>query len=147
VTLRNYEIFTKLRKMKNRPLLKRNDLVYPNLCYQIIGILFEIYKQLGSGYQEKYYQRIVAIELSKNGLSYQEQIMVPLVYKGNKIGAYFLDFMINNKIVLELKKGDNFSQKHIEQVYAYLKATNLKLGIIANFGKKGVKFKRIINLT
>jgi len=62
------------------------------------------------------------------------------------VGNYFLDFVIENKIVLELKKCNRISQKHIEQVYAYLKATDLKLEIIANFTKEGVKFKRIVNL-
>jgi GxxExxY protein len=133
--------------MVNKPILRRKDLIYPDLCYQIIGILYEIYKQLGSGYQEKYYQRIAAKEFQDRGVKYREQIPVPLIYKGNKIGNYFLDFIIENKIVLELKKGDRYSQKHIEQVFAYLKATGLKLAIIANFTKKGVKFKRIVNLS
>lgn len=57
-----------------------------------------------------------------------------------------MDFVVENKIVLELKRGENFPKKHIEQVYAYLKATKLKLGIIANFSKSGVKFKRILNI-
>ena len=131
----------------NRKKIKRNDLIYPDLCYQIIGILFEIYKQLGSSYHEKYYQKAVAIELNKCKLYYKEQVSAPLIYKNNKIGNYFLDFAIENKIVLELKKGDRFSQKHIEQVYAYLKATGFKLGIIANFTKNGIRFKRIVNIT
>ena len=139
-------IFYESTKMRNRPILKRSDLVYPDLCYQIIGILFEIYRQLGSGYQEKYYQKILATELRRCGLYYREQVATPLIYKGDKIGNYFLDFVIGNKIVLELKKGDRFSQKHIEQVFAYLKATDLKLGIIANFTRDGVRFKRIVNL-
>jgi GxxExxY protein len=133
--------------MENKPILRRNDLIYPDLCYQIIGILFEIYKQLGSGYQEKYYQKILATEIKRRGLTYKEQALAPIIYKGKKIGNYFLDFIIDNKVVLELKKGDRFSQKHIEQVYAYLKATDLKLGIIATFTRNGVKFKRIVNLS
>jgi len=133
--------------MQNKPLLKRNDLVYPDLCYQIVGILFEIYKQLGNGYQEKYYQKILALEFKKCGLSYKEQVLAPLVYKGNKIGNYLLDFVIEGKIVLELKKGEKFSRKNIEQIYAYLKTTGLKLGIIANFTKDGVRFKRIVNIS
>ncbi|MFH1894448.1 MAG: GxxExxY protein [Patescibacteria group bacterium] len=132
--------------MKAKTELKRNDLVYPDLSYQIIGILFEIYKQIGSGYQEKYYQKIVAAELKNCNLNYKEQVPTPIIYKGNKIGVYFLDFLIENKIILELKRGDKFSQKYIEQVYAYLKATGLKLGIIAAFTRNGVKSKRIVNI-
>jgi GxxExxY protein len=126
--------------------LKRKDLVYPELSYQITGILFEIFKQLGSGYQEKYYQRAIALELKKHSLRYQEQVSVPLQYKGDKIGNYFLDFLIGGKIILEIKKSKHFSKKNIEQIYAYLKATGLRLGILANFTKDGVTFKRIVNI-
>jgi GxxExxY protein len=132
--------------MEVKKVLKRIDLIYPELSYQIVGILFEVYKQIGSGYQEKYYQKIIAIEFKNCGLNYKEQVATPIIYKENKIGNYFLDFLINNKIILELKKGDKFSQKNIKQVYGYLKATGLKLGIIANFTKEGVKFKRILNI-
>jgi len=132
--------------MKIQSKLRRNDLIYPDLCYKIIGILFEIYKQLGGSYQEKYYQKIVALEFKKCKLHYKEQVSTPLIYKSSKIGNYYLDFVIENKIVLELKKGERFPQKHIEQVYSYLKASNLKLGILATFTKNGVRFKRIVNI-
>jgi GxxExxY protein len=133
--------------MQKSPKLKRKDLIYPELCYQIIGILFEIYRELGSGYQEKYYQKLTALELKRYGLDYKEQVAIPLIYKVNRIGDYFLDFVIENKIVLELKRDEKFSRKNIEQIYSYLKATGLKLGIIANFTKSGVRFKRIVNLS
>jgi GxxExxY protein len=133
--------------MQKSPKLKRKDLIYPELCYQIIGILFEIYREFGSGYQEKYYQKLTALEFKRCGLDYKEQVAIPLIYKGNRIGNYFLDFLIENKVVLELKRGEKFSRKNIEQIYSYLKATGLKLGIIANFTKSGVRFKRIVNLS
>ncbi|MFQ6049536.1 MAG: GxxExxY protein [Candidatus Paceibacterales bacterium] len=85
-------------------------------------------------------------EFKRCGISFQREVYVPLVFKNEKIGNYYLDFLIENKIVLEIKKGDKFSKRHIEQILSYLKAKNLELGIIANFGSKEVKFKRIINL-
>lgn len=130
-----------------KPELKRKDLIYPELSYQIIGILFEIFKQLGSGYQEKYYQRAIAIEFKRCGLKYKEQVSAPLMYKNSKVGNYFLDFLIEDKVVLEIKREKNFSRKNIEQVYGYLKAFKLKLGILANFTKEGLRFKRIVNIT
>ncbi|MDP3697182.1 MAG: GxxExxY protein [Candidatus Taylorbacteria bacterium] len=129
-----------------KPELKRKDLIYPELSYQIVGILFEIYKQLGSGYQEKYYQKAIAIELKRCGLKYKEQVSTPFSYKGEKIGNYFLDFLIEDKIILEIKKDKSFSQKNIEQTLGYLKASNLQLGILSNFTKEGLKFKRILNI-
>jgi GxxExxY protein len=131
--------------MVNSKIVKK-DLVYPELSYQIVGVLFEVYKQLGSKYQEKYYQKAIAVELKKSGLTFTEQTRIPLNYKETPIGSYVLDFIIENKIALEIKKNDNFSYKNIEQVVAYLKALNLKLGILANFTHKGLFYKRILNI-
>ncbi|MDD5551634.1 MAG: GxxExxY protein [Candidatus Pacebacteria bacterium] len=124
----------------------KTDLIYPELSYRIIGIMFEVYNNLGVGYQEKYYQRAIAAVFKKEKLNFQEQVLVPLKYLDEKIGRYFLDFLIEDKIILEIKKGDRFSRKDIEQVYAYLKARKLKLGLLVNFTNNGVKFKRILNL-
>jgi len=73
-------------------------------------------------------------------------VSAPLAYGGKTIGRYYLDFLIADKIVLEIKKGDRFLKTNIDQVYAYLKRFNLKLGILANFTKGGLKFKRIVNV-
>jgi GxxExxY protein len=126
--------------------LKRNDLIYPELSYQIVGILFEVYNEIGIGYQEKYYQRAIAECLKKHNLSFREQVLTPLKFQENKIGNYFLDFLIENKIVLEIKRGEGFAKTNIQQVSSYLKAANLKLGILANFTSKGLKSKRILNI-
>ena len=125
--------------------LIKKDLIYPELSYQIIGILFEAYNQLGPGYHEKYYQKAIATELKRCGLSFKEQVFGPLKFKEETIGRQYLDFLIEDKIILEIKKGDRFSRRNIEQILTYLKTTGLKLGIIANFGQKELKFKRIIN--
>ncbi|MFA4890642.1 MAG: GxxExxY protein [Candidatus Paceibacterota bacterium] len=126
--------------------LIKKDILFPELSYKIIGILYEVYNELGYGFQEKYYEKATAKAFGQEGLNYREQMHVPLEFKGEKIGDYFLDFLVDDKIVLELKKGDNFSKKNIDQVYAYLKAKDLKLGIIAQFTSKGLKFKRIVNI-
>jgi GxxExxY protein len=125
--------------------LRRKDLVYPELSYQIIGILFEVYNEIGPGHQERYYQKAIAAGLKESGISFKEQVYTPLTFKNQKIGHYFLDFLIEDKVVLEIKKGTRFSKNNIEQIMAYLKTNNLKLGIIANFGSQQLKFKRIIN--
>ena len=124
----------------------KTDLVYPELSYKIIGILFEIYNTLGPGYQEIYYQRAISSALKKEKFNFKEQVSTPLKYLDKRIGNYFLDFLIENKIILEIKRGDRFSRKDIEQIYGYLKAKKLKLGLLANFTNYGVKFKRIVNL-
>lgn len=122
------------------------QLVYPELSYKVVGILFSAFNELGYGYQEKYYQKAVAKILRENRIEFKEQVYAPLEFKGERIGGYYLDFLIYNKLILEIKKSDRFAKSNIEQVYAYLKRFNLKLGIIANFTKSGLKFKRIINI-
>jgi GxxExxY protein len=107
--------------------------------------LFDVYNDVGYGLHEKIYQKAVAKGLSLCGLRFREQVPVKVYFKGKFVGIYYLDFLIENKIVLELKKCERFSRKNLEQVLAYLKASNLKLGIIANFTRNGVKFKRVIN--
>lgn len=126
--------------------LIKKDILYPELSYEIIGILYDVYNELGYGFQEKYYERAIAKEFERKKLKYKKQLHVPLEFKNEKIGDYFLDFLVEDKIVIELKRGDNFSRKNIEQIYAYLKARDLKLGIIAQFTSKGLKFKRIVNI-
>lgn len=124
----------------------RDDLVYPELSYKIIGILFNVWSNIGSNHKEIFYQRAVAKDLKLSKLSFVEQLPVKISYRGSVIGKYFFDFLINDKIVLEIKVRDYFSKKDISQLYSYLRAKDLKLGIIAHFSKTGVKFKRILNI-
>lgn len=112
-----------------------------------MGVLFEVFKVLGPGHKEKYYENAIAEGLKNIQILFKEQLYVPLSFKEKVVGKYFLDFLIDEKIVLEIKKGDMYSSKqHIEQVLSYLKANDLKLGIIAQFTNDGVKYRRIVNL-
>ena len=122
------------------------DLIYKDLSYEIINVVYYVYNELGGGYQEKYYQRAVAIELCRRQINHKEQLKINLTYNGRSIGCYYLDFLICDKIVLELKVGERLYHRDIKQVLAYLKAKKIKLGIIVLFSRnQGIKFKRIIN--
>jgi len=126
--------------------VKNHDVIYPELSYKIVGILFDVYNKMGYGYQEKYYQKAISIKLQEAKLIFKEQYPIKIILDDDKIGNYFSDFIIDNKIILEIKKMDRFLKGNIDQTYAYLKSTKLKLGILANFTKKGLQFKRIVNL-
>lgn len=121
------------------------DLIYPELSYKIVGILFRVHTELGGKYQEKYYQRAVGIALKEESLSYEKEIAVDLSFNSEKIGKYFLDFLIEDKIILELKATPRFNRDDFRQVSAYLKAKKLKLGILANFRGPKLIYKRILN--
>jgi len=121
-----------------------SKIIYPELSYKLVGILFQIHRDLGFEYQEKYYQRAVALALDKERIKYQKELKIDLKYEDKIIGKYFLDFLIENKVILELKTHP-FNQRDIRQVLAYLKANNLKLGLLVNFRSKSLTFKRILN--
>lgn len=123
-----------------------DKVLYRALSYKIVGVLFDVYNDVGYGHREKHYENAVAIALEKNGLRYKRQLYSQVLYEGETVGKYFFDFLVEDVIVLELKQGNTFSNQHIDQVFSYLKANNLKLGIIAQFTNKGVKCKRVLNL-
>ena len=125
---------------------KRSDLVYPELSFQIIGVLFDVYNQLGYGLAEKTYQNAIALAFKNKNIQIQEQVYCPVEYLGKTVGRNYLDFLVEGIIVLEIKKGDRFAKSHIDQVYRYLVANNLKLGILAYFSPTKIHFKRIVNI-
>lgn len=124
-----------------------NEQEYPNqkLTHLCIGAGYAVYNRLKFGYQEKYYQRAYALELQKLELQYKKELKIAITYNGVHIGRYFLDFLVADMIVVELKVASDFHTKHIAQVLGYLRAKKLKVGLILLFTKNGLQIKRIVN--
>lgn len=120
-------------------------IIQKELSYKIMGILFSVHSQLGNRYQEKYYQRAIEEALKESGLQYGKELEVDLRYNNKRIGKYFLDFLIEGTLILEIKAVPNFRPKDFTQVLAYLRANNLELGILANFRTERLVYKRILN--
>ena len=129
-----------------KPIVKRNDLVYPELSYEIVGCAYEVWDELGPGHSEKIYQKSLAIVLRAKKKKFEEQVYYSLKFRDKIVGKGFLDFLIEEKVIVELKKDGHFSKTNIEQVLDYLKLSDLKLAILINFTKKGIRFKRIVNV-
>ena len=127
-------------------IIHREDLIYPEMCYKIVGILYEVYNEVGYGFSEKTYQKATAVGLKNADMKFVEQVYYPVMFKGKKIAGNYFDFLIEDKIVLELKKGDRFVKAHIDQVFQYLVVSELKLGILSYFAPRNLHYKRIINL-
>ena len=121
-------------------------IIYKEESYQIMGCCFEVYNLLMYGLREKNYQKALETVFEEQKVPFQSQLYVPIKLKEKIIGKYYLDFLINDMIALEIKVGDHFLTKDIQQLFSYLKAKNLKLGIIVNFTSKGIKYKRILNI-
>jgi GxxExxY protein len=126
--------------------LKRQDILFPELSYQIMGYAYAVFNTIGSGFQEKYYQKALALEFKRNSLKFKEQWYIPLSYHDKSIGRQYADFIVADSIIVEIKQGDYFSPANIKQVDSYLKASGLQLGILINFGSTRVKSKRILNI-
>lgn len=122
------------------------NLIEPELSYKIVGCAFDVYNSIGSGLRELHYQRALSESMRRRGLQFIEQFPVDLYFKDSKIGKYYLDFLVDGKIVVEIKRGDYFAKTNIEQALGYLKSLNLRLGLLINFTSTGVRYKRIVNL-
>jgi GxxExxY protein len=99
---------------------------------------------LGGGYQERIYQAALRSELGNNGMAFLEQAKGNIIYDGAKLHRYYLDFIIEQKIVVELKVTPRFTPREIMQVLGYLKQSGLELGILVSLNRRGVHFKRIL---
>lgn len=126
--------------------IAKKELIYARECYQVMGLIFKVFNEIGFGHKEKFYQKAIAEEFTKNRIPFKEQLKCRVKYKGKEIGYYIVDFLVFSKIVIELKQKDYVSYKDIKQIYKYLQATNYCLGIIVNLTSRGVRYKRIINI-
>lgn len=120
------------------------ELLYPELSYRIVGVLFTVYNHLGYGYQEKYYQRALAKEFESAHLRFHKEQKVIITYRGSVIGRYQIDFVVEKQVVVEVKVGNDFLYKDVRQVLAYLKASKMRLGLLCIFTKHGIKIKRLV---
>jgi GxxExxY protein len=122
------------------------DIIYADETYEIVGMMYDIWDKIGFGHKEKFYQKAVAGVFKKNKKKFKKQLRLKVNMNGEEVGEYILDFLYEDIIVLELKQGNGFSKRNINQIYSYLRATDLKLGLLINFTREGVKFKRIVNI-
>jgi GxxExxY protein len=120
-------------------------IVLPELSYEIIGSAFEVFNVLGWGYSERQYQQALAKEFSRRNIGFQREVYVPFTYKAENIGRYFADFIVDGKVLLELKVVPKFGYAHVKQVLGYLQNAKLRLGILIYFTKEGIKYRRVIN--
>src|SRR6266498_5293217 len=122
------------------------ELKYKDITEKIIGASFEVHKFLGNGFQEVIYQRALAWELSKAGLAHVREIGQEIFYKelSEPIGTRRADFVVEGKVLVELRAIIELEAVHLAQVLNYLKAYRLEVGLLLNFGSKSLTFKRLV---
>ena len=117
------------------------NLLHSETTNLIVKAYYNVYNKLGYGFLERVYENAMMIELDKLGLSVEKQKKINVYYDDDLVGEYFSDILVNEKIILELKAAKQITQKHNAQLLNYLKATNIEVGLLLNFGKKP-SFKR-----
>ena len=112
------------------------------LTQKIIGVFYEVYNELGFGFLESVYENSLSIALRDNGYEVQQQIGIPVQFRGTQVGVFEADILVNRCVFLELKAVRAIDPAHIAQLMNYLKATEIEVGLLLNFGSRP-EFKRL----
>lgn len=120
---------------------------YPlsDLTGKIIRCAFDVYNTLGNGFQERIYQRALAIEFKAQQIRFQMEFEMPLYYRGELIGKRRVDFFVEGEVMVELKAVLQLDDAHLAQAINYLEAYNKPVGLLINFGGRSLDFKRVMN--
>jgi GxxExxY protein len=113
--------------------------------YQVIGVCMEVHKHLGMGFKEVLYKDALQIEFKNKNIPFDREKKYNIEYKGLILPhKYFADFVLHDQIILEVKSANTIVDAYLAQTINYLKASGIKLGIIANFGERSFTYKRVI---
>jgi len=118
---------------------------HEELTHTIIGCAMEVHNTLGNGFQEVIYQRALAHELGLQQLGFEREFEMPVMYKKLQIGTRRVDFLVEEKLSVEIKALINLEDVHLAQAMNYLEAYNLEIGLLINFGAPSLEFKRLHN--
>lgn len=113
-----------------------NDYLYKDLTSEIIKRFYLVYNELGYGFLEKVYEKAMKYELQKSGLLVERQKPISVYYETELVGEYYADLLVENKVIIELKAAETICEEHENQLINYLKATEVEVGLLLNFGKK-----------
>ncbi len=119
--------------------------LFSEITQKIIGAAMKVHSALGNGFQEVIYQRALAIELEKCGLRYGREIEMALYYHDQLIGTRRVDFLVEDKVMIEIKARTHLDETHLAQAINYLEAYHLQVGLLINFGTPKLEYKRIIS--
>lgn len=116
---------------------------HSDLTHTIIGCAMKVHSELGNGFQEVIYQRCLAIELKNTGIPFKREIEKPIFYNSHEVGTRRADFIVADKVMVELKALTELEDVHLSQGLNYLKAYKLDVGLLINFGARSLQFKRL----
>jgi GxxExxY protein len=122
----------------------QTKILHQELAYQIVGLAMQVHTKLGNGFLEKVYENALMVLLNKAGIDAVQQAPITVLFDGESVGTYYVDILIENKIILELKTVSEISDSHKAQALNYLKATGLNLAMVFNFANPRMEYQRIV---
>jgi GxxExxY protein len=125
--------------------MNEKDYKHSDITRKIIGAAMKVHSTLGNGFQEVIYQRALAIEMEKQGLSFQRELEMQIYYDEQEIGTRRVDFFVEDKVMVELKALTKLEDVHLAQAINYLEAYRMEVGLLLNFGAKSLESKRVVN--
>jgi len=112
------------------------DIKYKELTEKIIGLFYKVYNKLGYGFLEKVYENAMVIEFKKEGIPAVAQFPIKVLYEEESVGEYYADILVATKVIVEIKATRNLALENEAQLLNYLKATDIEVGLLLNFGPK-----------
>ena len=119
---------------------------HEEITHKVIGCAMKVHSTLGNGFQEVIYQRALAIEMERQGLGFQREMEMIILYNDIEIGTRRVDFFVEGNIMVELKALIKLEEVHLAQAMNYCQAFQLPIGLLINFGAKSLEFKRVYNV-
>ena len=124
--------------------MESSKLLHSDLTEKIIGIYYDVYNEVGHGFLESVYHNYMQIALSEAGLSVRREFPVPVWFRNREVGQFRADLLVENLVLLELKAVQSLDRSHEAQILNYVRATELEIGLLLNFGGSRPQFRRIV---
>jgi GxxExxY protein len=122
-----------------------NNLLHSDITGEILKAFYKVYNELGYGFLEKVYENALKMELESQGFEVKQQFPINVYYNGKVAGEYFADLIVENKVIIEIKTALTIDKAHEAQLLNYLKATEIEVGLVLNFGQKPEKVRKVFS--
>ena len=126
-------------------MMVKEEYKYSDITEKIIGCAMTVHRRMRNGFQELIYHRCLIIEFRKIALSFSNEVELPIFYDNVEVGKRRVDFLVENKVVIEIKAVSELTDTHLAQALNYLESLNLEVGLLLNFGSKSLGVMRLIN--
>src|SRR6185503_19139948 len=124
--------------------MSTDKIIHRELSYKVVGMAMEVHRKLGYGFLEKVYENSLMVLLRREAIAARQQFPVRVYFEGEDVGFYRADIVVAGKIVIEVKAAEGLIDAHRVQTLNYLRATDLRLGILLNFGKEKLQYQRLV---